>query len=199
MSKILAFDTSADFCAAAIVCHGKPLAARSVAMSRGHAEALVPLVQCMCADVQLELGDLDLIGVTVGPGSFTGVRTGLAAAKGFALAAGCPTIGVSTMEAVAAACRNTRAAPLLVILETRREDYFVQVFDAQGQPEDPPAVRDAAQILEIVQVRRPVVAGNAVDRFRRTFEGCLPGDAVFEAGPGVPNPDDIAYMAHKIL
>ena len=101
MTTILAFDTSADFCAAAIVRDDAALAARALPMSRGHAEALVPLVQELCDEAEIELRAVDLIGVTIGPGSFTGVRTGIAAAKGFAFAAGCPAIGISSLEAVA--------------------------------------------------------------------------------------------------
>jgi tRNA threonylcarbamoyladenosine biosynthesis protein TsaB len=106
MTTILSFDTSADFCAAALVRADTALACDSLPMSRGHAEALVPLVQKLCAEAGIKLSDVDLIGATVGPGSFTGVRTGIAAAKGFALAAGCPAIGVSSLDAVALGAKD---------------------------------------------------------------------------------------------
>ena len=73
MTTILSFDTSADFCAAALVRAETALACDSLPMSRGHAEALVPLVQELCAEAGIKLSGVDLIGVTVGPGSFTGV------------------------------------------------------------------------------------------------------------------------------
>jgi tRNA threonylcarbamoyladenosine biosynthesis protein TsaB len=199
MTTILSFDTSADFCAAALVRAETAFACDSLPMSRGHAEALVPLVQELCAEAGIELSGVDLIGVTVGPGSFTGVRTGIAAAKGFALAAGCPAIGVSSLDAVALGAKDQAESPILVLLDTRRSDYFVQLFNADAAPLEEPSVRDADGVRDLVRAHHPVVTGNAVDRFFERVEGLDPGSCTIHAGPGVPHPMDVADIAERIL
>ncbi|MGB0630354.1 MAG: tRNA (adenosine(37)-N6)-threonylcarbamoyltransferase complex dimerization subunit type 1 TsaB [Alphaproteobacteria bacterium] len=199
MSTVLSFDTSADFCAAAVVRDGSVLAAKSVPMARGHAEALVPLIQELCAGASIGFPDIDLIGVTVGPGSFTGVRTGLSAAKGFALAAGCPAIGVSSLQAVAVGAANECATAILAVLDTRRNDYFAQLFDAEAQPVGEPAVLDAERICDLIRIHHPVVTGNALTRFQAELGSTLQDDFVFLPGPGVPAPADVACLAERIL
>ena len=199
MSTILSFDTSADFCAAALVRDGVVLSARSLAMSRGHAEALVPMVQDMCAATVIGFPDLDLIGVTVGPGSFTGVRTGIAAAKGFGLAAGCPVIGVSSLQVVAFGAGDTGSSPVLVLLDTRRSDYFAQVFSTGAEPVQAPGVFDAAGIRALIREHAPSVTGNAVGRFLDECDPDALEDIAVLDGAGVPDPADIATLAERIL
>ena len=199
MPVTLAFDTSADFCAAALVRDGRALAARSLEMSRGHAEALVPLVQELCVAADLPLAAADSIAVTVGPGSFTGVRTGIAAARGFGLATGAPVVGVSSLEAVARGARHSGTSPLLVVLETRRADYFAQLFTADGAALDPPAVIDGDGLARLVSTHRPRLAGNAVSRL--LADNAAVGQAADgrAPGPGVPDPVDVAEIATRYL
>lgn len=139
--KLLAIDTASSACSVALFSDGRIAAARSKAMERGHAEALVP----MAADVMEEarsvcpngFPDLDCIAVTVGPGAFTGVRIGLAAAGGMASAAGIPLVGLTTLEVVAAA-QAPDGLPLLVALNSKRSDVYAQLFDASGAALSPP-------------------------------------------------------------
>ena len=101
--RILAIDTALEACAAGIIeMPDRVLAEESVAMARGHAEALMPLLARVMNRAALGFPDLDRIAVTVGPGSFTGLRVGIAAARGIALAASKPAVGVSTLAAFAA-------------------------------------------------------------------------------------------------
>jgi len=125
---ILAMDASAGSCSVAVGSGGAALAHLARAMTHGHAAVLPPMIRQVMDDAGRPFAALDAVGVTVGPGSFTGVRVGLAAARGVALAVGCPCIGVTSLEAVAAAA----AFPglLLVALDTRRGDVYAQVFDA---------------------------------------------------------------------
>ncbi|MBF0307713.1 MAG: tRNA (adenosine(37)-N6)-threonylcarbamoyltransferase complex dimerization subunit type 1 TsaB, partial [Alphaproteobacteria bacterium] len=96
----LGFDTSLQACSVALWRDGAVLARRSECMARGHAEALLPMIVAVMADGGAAWRDLTLIGVTVGPGTFTGIRIGLAAARGLGLAAGLPVAGVGTADAV---------------------------------------------------------------------------------------------------
>lgn len=126
--------------------YGRTLAARSQPMERGHAEALMPMIERIMAEGGRAYGALDLVAATVGPGAFTGIRIGLAAARGIALAAGKPCAGVTTLEVLAAAAvdalvvrmhalrrdARTPAGAVLAAVESRRADLFVQAFDASG-------------------------------------------------------------------
>ena len=101
---ILAIDTALDACAAAVLdtSAGKLIALESQAMKRGHAEALMPLIARVMKASGVAFAALDRIAATTGPGSFTGLRVGLSAARGIALAAGKPVVGVTTLTAFAA-------------------------------------------------------------------------------------------------
>src|SRR5580693_8596370 len=101
---ILAIDTALDACAAAVLDTdaGKLIAQQSEAMKRGHAEALMPLIARVIKQAGIGFAALDRIAVTTGPGSFTGLRVGLSAARGIALAANKPVVGVTTLTAYAA-------------------------------------------------------------------------------------------------
>jgi tRNA threonylcarbamoyladenosine biosynthesis protein TsaB len=121
------------------------LALDSRAMRHGQAEALLPMVDAAMRRAALPASALDLVAATVGPGSFTGIRAGLAAARGIALAARLPLFGVTGFAAIAAAERDRGAGQLLLVaLESRRAELFVQLFVA-GRPQgDPAAVLPAA-------------------------------------------------------
>src|SRR3954471_3823438 len=100
--RILAIDTALAVCAAAVLDTERPgmRARESLPMVRGHAEALMPLIARVMDAARLEFSELDRIAVTTGPGSFTGLRVGIAAARGIALAAGKPAIGLSPLAAL---------------------------------------------------------------------------------------------------
>src|SRR5436190_2439327 len=101
--RVLAIDTALAACAAAVLESGRGIvASESLPMVRGHAEALIPLIARVMKQSDMAFRDLQRIAVTTGPGSFTGVRVGLAAARGFAVATGVPVVGISTLSVYAA-------------------------------------------------------------------------------------------------
>jgi tRNA threonylcarbamoyladenosine biosynthesis protein TsaB len=111
----------------------------------GQAETLLPLVDKAMREAGQMAASLELVVATVGPGSFTGIRAGLAAARGIALATGARLLGVTSFDAVTVeAVRGNRLETrfLLVALESRREDLYVQFFDAHGG-----ALREPAAIM----------------------------------------------------
>lgn len=136
--RILAFDCAGAQCAAAILCDGEVLATRHVLAERGHAQLLIPMLVDLLDGVGLKFSDIDRFAVTTGPGSFTGIRVALATAHGLALGTGKPIVGVTVFEAMAAAAR----APfrLLVAIDSRRAELFVQMFDPTGAPSAEPAM-----------------------------------------------------------
>ncbi len=122
---ILAFDTSAAHCAAALLC-GPLLIQRYQPMEKGQAERLVPLLEDVLAEAGMAWPDLTAIAVGTGPGNFTGVRIAVAAARGLALGLGIPAIGVTRLEALAHGLPH----PLTVIEDARRGEVYIQSFTA---------------------------------------------------------------------
>ncbi len=132
---VLGFDASLSTCGVAVWRDGQVLARESMAMDRGQAERLMPMITEAMSAAGIEFATLDRIGVGCGPGSFTGVRVGLAAARGLALVTGCPVVGISTTEALAAAVHVTEAARadgIIAAVDSKRGDLFVQKFTPHG-------------------------------------------------------------------
>ncbi len=147
---VLALDTALETCSVALVSDGEPLAVRCEPMARGHQERLAPMVAEAMAEAGLGFEALDRIAVTVGPGSFTGLRVGLAFAKAMSLALDIPCIGVGTLEALAAGRPGWAAEPLLLaVLDARREHVYLQAF-AHGAPRTGPANLSIAEALALI-------------------------------------------------
>jgi tRNA threonylcarbamoyladenosine biosynthesis protein TsaB len=135
---VLGFDSAGFGASAAVLRDGAVVAARASApAARGQAEILMPMIAELLTEARTEATALDLIGVAIGPGSFTGLRIAIAAARGLALATGIPAIGVSRFAAIAARfpLDRRRGGALLVALDTRRDDFFLQLFaDEAAEP-----------------------------------------------------------------
>jgi len=102
-------------------------------MLRGHADALMPMVARVMEAAEIPFSAIDRFAVTVGPGTFTGIRVGIAAARGLALATGKPLAGVTTLAAYAAEiAENEKDGPIAVALDARRGEVYFQMFDAEG-------------------------------------------------------------------
>jgi tRNA threonylcarbamoyladenosine biosynthesis protein TsaB len=140
--RILAFDCAGAQCAAAILIDDRIAASKRIAADRGHAQFLVPLLNELIRIAGLAYRDIDRFAVTTGPGSFTGIRVALATAQGLALGTGKPIIGVTTFEALAAAAAEAGvfAPRLLVAIDSRRAEIFVQLFDGAGLALGEPAM-----------------------------------------------------------
>jgi tRNA threonylcarbamoyladenosine biosynthesis protein TsaB len=160
----LGLDTTGAACSAAIFKGGRIVAREFAAMARGHAEALMPMVQAVMHAAGLGYDALDLIAATVGPGSYTGVRVGLATAQGLATATGKPLSGITSFEAVMA--RMEPGRQVLVAIDSKRaEDVYAQSFGADGAPRSAPAAVADATLVDLVDGRMPVlVAGDAAPR-----------------------------------
>jgi tRNA threonylcarbamoyladenosine biosynthesis protein TsaB len=127
LTPILAFDTSAAHCAAALLLPDRVIL-RHEPMEKGQAERLVPLLEEVLAEGGLAWGDLKAIAVGTGPGNFTGVRIAVAGARGLALGLGIPAVGVTRLEALAYGLPR----PLTVIEDARRGEVYLQEFTDTG-------------------------------------------------------------------
>jgi len=161
--NILALDSAGSACSVALWRDGRIAAHRVAEMEHGHAEALIPMVQAVMGEAGMAYSDLDLIAAGTGPGSYTGVRVGLAAARAIASAAGKPLTGVSNFEAILAACAPD--VPQLVALDTRRADLYIQLFAPNGQAESPPTIVTEEGLVALFDATdRILVAGDAAQR-----------------------------------
>ncbi len=124
---LLALDTCLAACSVALSRDGEPIAWTSEPMIRGHQERLAPMTRDLVASHGLTFAQIDRLGVTVGPGSFTGLRVGLAFAKGLALALGRPCVGVGVLEALAAGISG--AGPTAAVIDAGRGRVYLQLFD----------------------------------------------------------------------
>jgi tRNA threonylcarbamoyladenosine biosynthesis protein TsaB len=133
--RILAIDTALEACAAGIIeLPDRAMAQESAAMARGHAEALMPLIARVMDLAGLRFADLDRIAVTVGPGSFTGLRVGIAAARGIALASGKPAVGVSTLAAFASPYLAAgEKQPVVAAVDARHDQVYFEMFGPGGR------------------------------------------------------------------
>jgi tRNA threonylcarbamoyl adenosine modification protein YeaZ len=134
--RILAIDTALGACSACVLDDGeaRPLAQESLAMERGHAEALMPLLERVMDRVEGGFASLDRVAVTVGPGSYTGLRVGVSAARAIAFAAGIPAVGVTTVAAVAAPLVGREGGRVIAAaLEARHGQVWFQALSAEGR------------------------------------------------------------------
>lgn len=176
---VLGLDTCLNACSVAVLDGETVLAHASEAMARGHQERLAPMAQAVMARAGLPFSSLNRIGATVGPGSFTGLRVGVAFAKGLGSALGVPAVGVGALEALAAEASGMVAA----VIDARRDQLYLQVFDdghALMAPDVLPIGTAAARLAELAMGRAltlvgsgaPLLAAAAPGADLLTPEGC---------------------------
>ena len=162
--RVLAIDTALEACSAAVLdTERAPISEQeSLPMVRGHAEALMPLIARVMERADLDFAGLDRIAVTTGPGSFTGLRVGIAAARGIALAAGKPAVGLSTLAAYAAplvAADDT--LPVVAAIDARHDRVYLQVFGPGGRTILAPRLAPLREALRAAATGAPRLVGTA--------------------------------------
>ena len=162
---LLSLDTATTGCSVTVWRDGEVLAHDAREMSRGQSEALLPMAVAALKSAGLGAADLSAIAVTRGPGAFTGMRIGLAAARGLALALGIPCIGVTTLEAVAHGVQaDERPAneganlTILAAVESKRADIYVQLFDCDLAPLCEPQAADGLAMAALLKKGMSVLA-----------------------------------------
>ncbi|MDO8398288.1 MAG: tRNA (adenosine(37)-N6)-threonylcarbamoyltransferase complex dimerization subunit type 1 TsaB [Bradyrhizobium sp.] len=191
---ILAIDTALDACAAAVLdtSTSQLIAQESQAMKRGHAEALMPLIARVIKASGVAYVALDRIAVTTGPGSFTGLRVGLSAARGIGLAANRPVVGLTTLTAYAAPVVAQNAAqPVISAIDARHDHVYFQVVSGDGSSLVRPRVAPVEEALAAAQFGAPHLVGNAAQILADRWPADAP--APFKVDPQ-PAPD-IAWVA----
>jgi tRNA threonylcarbamoyladenosine biosynthesis protein TsaB len=146
---VLALDTTLEACSVAIVERGRLRAARSEPMARGHQERLAPLVEELFTEAGADFSAVERIAVTTGPGSFTGLRVGLAFAKGLGLALDRPVVGVGTLAALAA---GAGAGLTAAAIDARRGCVYLQAFRGGAAATEPVMLETDRAVLALIKL-----------------------------------------------
>lgn len=163
----LAFDTTANYCSIALLNATQVVAKFSEEMEFGQAEVLLPQIKKMLNERNLRFADIGLLGVCVGPGSFTGVRSSIAAARALALAQ--PQMAVTGVTAFEAYMHSLDMSELsstnAVIIETKRDDFYVQLFNGKYEKLTEAAAMPYDEIITLLKGKTVTLIGNGVERF----------------------------------
>jgi len=170
---VLAIDTAGIDCSAAVLdsSAGTLLSTVSEEIGKGHAERLMAVIDQALDEACIELHSVGKIAVVIGPGSFTGIRVGVAAARGLALSLGIDCVGVSTLETLAASRRAVSRSekPVLVAMDAKREEIYAQAFGTDGFPLNEPAALSADDVDKLAASLSAELTGSWVakagDRF----------------------------------
>ena len=170
-------------------------------MSRGQSERLMPMVREVLSEAGADFPDLDLLAVTTGPGAFTGLRIGLAAARGMALAGDLACFGVTTLDAVAAGVSETerQKANVLVVLDSKRAEVYAQAFRSDLRPLSEAQALMPADLAALTangegDADRVLVAGDGAGQVIQALKD-KGIEAVLSNAPGVPDAATVAAIA----
>jgi len=193
---ILALDTAGAACGIALWHDGRVLARRDAPMTHGHAEALAPLTQETLESATMTVAEVGAVAVTVGPGSFTGLRVGLAFARGLGLAAGRPVLGLPGPMVLAHMARATApdsiAESIVVVLDARRAEVFLQPFTPDLTACGPILSVPPSAVADRLPITGPVcLTGDGV----ALLPADLTGDASLRVAEGAARSPDPAVLA----
>lgn len=192
--RVLAIDTALANCAAAVLDDGADTAcfmACGEEIGRGHAERLMDMIGEVMAESSTTFSELDRVVVTVGPGSFTGLRVGLAVARGFGLVLGKPVVGITTLAAMARACApKDGGPPFLVALTGKGDEVYCQEFAPSGEPGGEAGVRTLSDLAATLPdgIR---LAGSAAEKVAQTLG--IPANRILSRS-GFPGIRDVAEL-----
>jgi tRNA threonylcarbamoyl adenosine modification protein YeaZ len=190
---LLAIDTAASLCAACVYdsAAGQELGREVIDIGKGHAERLIGAIDGALGEAGMRYKDLDRIGVSIGPGSFTGVRVGVATARGLALALGVPAVGVNTLEALAAeAHEKLPDRAVLAAIDGRRGDLYCAAYAPNGAVLAAPAAVSRPEAVALARRFEAALAGNGSDAVLAEAGEKLPVDIGLRGATA-----DIAFYA----
>jgi tRNA threonylcarbamoyladenosine biosynthesis protein TsaB len=162
--RVLAIDTALEACSVAVLDTEESGRARSrsLPMARGHAEALMPLIANVMSEARTEFAELDRVAVVVGPGSFTGLRVGVAAARGIGLAAGKPVVGLTTLSALAVPLIDADdSQSVLAVIDARHANVYMQLFGPGGRTLIAPRLAPLRDAIRAAMATPTRIVGNA--------------------------------------
>lgn len=160
----LVFDTATGGISIGAVSGDGHIAKRVMETQRDQASLLVPLIQEVLDELKLSFDGLQCVATTQGPGSFTGLRIGLSAARTFGVSLGIPVLGINTLDVMAA--HYTQDAPYLIVLETKRQDFYACFYDQDGMALSDPFAAEINEVLKKMPNGVNAVGGDCLERFK---------------------------------
>lgn len=179
---VLAVDTATTVAGVALVSENEVIKEEFINFKKTHSEILMPVIDRVLRECEYILDDIDFIAITEGPGSFTGLRIGMAAAKGLSLASDKPLIGISTLDVLAhnIAGNNALVCPLL---DARKQEVYSAFYDVEGKyplgitematftPEE--LINSVSKTLEAVQKEKVILLGDGYYRYSDYWQEAL--------------------------
>ena len=193
---ILALDTTLNACSAALYDSRdqRVLCGLQETMQQGHAERLAGMTSEVASNADVEFGQIDRIAVAIGPGTFTGVRIGLAMAQGMGRALGIPVIGVSTLQAIAAnVTENPNNLPISVVMDARRNAVYTQTFSHRYVPQSEPLCVALTDLGDELWGEDRIIIGGGSDLIADRPAGWQPTTA-----PIVPDAGIVARLSQYL-
>lgn len=193
---ILAFDTTHGFCSVSIAKEGNIISSHVIKETSKQAEMLIPTIEKVLTESALDYKDIQTISTTVGPGSFTGVRIGLAAAHGLLLATKAAFFGISALEAVAWKVKQEQNIneylTLHVVLDARRKELFLQSFNISTlKPLSAAILCDYETAESLINEKPAIIAGNGIDVIKEH----LSTSHQFVGSEFLPDAESVAKLA----
>jgi tRNA threonylcarbamoyladenosine biosynthesis protein TsaB len=181
--RVLAIDTALAACSVAVL-DTEPdtiVASETLPMTRGHAEALIPLLARVMDRAKIDFTSLDRIAVTVGPGSFTGLRVGISAARGISLATAKPAFGLTTLAAFAAPyIAKDDTLPVAAVIDARHDHVYLQVFGRGGRTLVAPRIASIHEAVRAAAVSQTRVVGSAAGLLAAAWPSSEPAPKLVE-------------------
>jgi len=156
----------------------------------GHAGSLLPLIDTLFSLSPYKKEEVDLVAVGIGPGSFTGIRIGIATARGLSTALGCALAGVGTLDALARGCAPS-PLPVMPVIDARKSEVFCALYAPDGSLLTPPANARPEGLASLVTAPTLFI-GNAVPLYRETFSRLL-------GNKYVEGPEDLWYPRASVV
>ncbi len=197
--RLLLIESSTPTASVALADGDQCVASLTLEVEKGHARLIAPMIRQVMNNLRWGFEDIDAVVVSIGPGSYTGLRVGLSTAKGMAVAAGCPIIAVNSLQALAGnvlPLARELNAPIVAMTDARRMEVYIAMYDQHGAERHSPQamIMEAGSLSDWLQEGPHLFVGNGVEKCRHLFVGqigCLflPGQA-YEAKGMIPKAQD---------
>lgn len=195
--NLLAIETSSGACSAAILTDSggvRILSQHYQEMQRGHAESIIGMIRDTVAEACLDFGNLNRIAVSIGPGSFTGTRVGIAAGRGLALSLDAEIVGVSALAILSEKTRQKFEGPIVATLQAGRSEIYFEIFDADGRSLAAPMVTSADMAVERLPEGPVVLCGSGSSE----IVSAAPGRDLILSDVRWPDAETLARLAYRM-